>query len=105
MNQVWTNLIDNAIDAMEGRDGSTLEIKAEKDREFMTVSIIDNGPGIPRDILDNIFDPFFTTKAIGKGTGLGLEVVRQIIHQQHNGKVDVFSEPGRTEFKVCFPIR
>lgn len=104
MNQVWTNLIDNAIDAMEGRSGNILEIKAVKDREFMIVSIIDNGPGIPPDIMDKIFDPFFTTKAIGKGTGLGLEVVRQIIHQQHNGKVEVFSEPGRTEFKVCFPI-
>lgn len=104
LNQVWTNLIDNAIDAMEGRKDNVLEIKAAKDREFIIVSIIDNGPGIPADVVDKIFDPFFTTKPIGKGTGLGLEVVRQIIHQQHNGKVDVVSAPGRTEFKVCFPI-
>ncbi|MBA4055449.1 MAG: hypothetical protein C0490_12110 [Marivirga sp.] len=103
MNQVWTNIIDNAIDAMEGRPNSTLEIKTEKDREFIAVYIIDNGPGIPQDLQDKIFDPFFTTKSIGKGTGLGLEVVRQIINQ-HNGKVDVKSEPGNTVFEICFPI-
>ncbi len=103
MNQVWTNVIDNAIDAMEGRSGSTLEIKTQKDREFILVHIIDNGPGIPDDIKDKIFDPFFTTKPIGKGTGLGLEVVQQIV-SQHNGKVEVNSVPGRTEFSICFPI-
>ena len=102
MNQVWTNLIDNAIDAMEGRSGSTLEIKTRKDREFVVVSVIDNGPGIPEAIRDKIFDPFFTTKSIGKGTGLGLEVVQRIV-SQHQGKIDVYSEPGRTEFRVCFP--
>jgi signal transduction histidine kinase len=103
MNQVWTNVIDNAIDAMEGRPGSVLEIKTQKDREFILVHIIDNGPGIPDDIRDKIFDPFFTTKPIGKGTGLGLEVVQQII-SQHSGKVEVTSVPGRTEFSICFPI-
>jgi len=103
MNQVWTNLIDNALDAMEGRPGSVLEICSERHREFIWVCIIDNGPGIPDEVKDRIFDPFFTTKAIGKGTGLGLEVVRQIV-LQHDGKVDVTSVPGRTEFKVCFPI-
>lgn len=103
MNQVWTNIIDNAIDAMEGRSNNTLEIKTEKSGAFINVSIIDNGPGIPKEIQDKIFDPFFTTKSIGKGTGLGLEVVRQIIGQ-HNGKVYVNSEPRRTEFVICFPI-
>ncbi|SKC84080.1 ATP-binding protein [Ohtaekwangia koreensis] len=103
MNQVWTNLIDNALDALEGRPNATLEIKVEKDREFLIAYIIDNGPGIPADILDKIFDSFFTTKPIGKGTGIGLEVVRQII-LQHNGKVTVKSEPGRTAFAVCIPI-
>lgn len=103
MNQVWTNVIDNAIDAMEGRTNNTLEIKTEKKGSFINVSIIDNGPGIPKEIQDKIFDPFFTTKSIGKGTGLGLEVVRQIIYQ-HNGKVYVDSNPGRTEFVICFPI-
>lgn len=103
MNQVWTNIIDNALDAMEGRTANTIEIKTEKNGGFINVSIIDNGPGIPREIQDKIFDPFFTTKSIGKGTGLGLEVVRQIIGQ-HNGNVYVKSENGRTEFVVCFPI-
>jgi signal transduction histidine kinase len=104
MNQVWTNIIDNAIDALEGRTGNVLEIRAHQDREFIIVNLIDNGPGIPKEIQDKIFDPFFTTKPIGKGTGLGLEMVRQIVHQQHNGKVEVRSQPGRTEFKVCIPI-
>ncbi len=103
MNQVWTNLIDNAIDAMEGRPNSTLEIKTVKDGFFLNVSIIDNGPGVPVDIKDKIFDPFYTTKAIGKGTGLGLDVVRQIVNQ-HNGKIYLDSKPGCTEFKVCIPI-
>lgn len=102
-NQVWTNLIDNALDAMEGRTGNTLEIRTQRNREFIWVFIIDNGPGISEEVKDRIFDPFFTTKAVGKGTGLGLEVVRQIV-LQHDGKIDVASVPGRTEFKVCFPI-
>jgi len=104
MNQVWTNLIDNAIDAMEGRPNSVLEIKTERDREFSIVSITDNGAGIPKEIMDKIFDAFFTTKAIGKGTGLGLDVVRNIVNQ-HNGKVEVASEPGKTTFKICFPTK
>ncbi|HZY82222.1 MAG TPA: ATP-binding protein [Cyclobacteriaceae bacterium] len=104
MNQVWTNIIDNAIDAMDGRPNSVLEIKTERDREFSVVSITDNGPGIPKEIKDKIFDAFFTTKPIGKGTGLGLDVVRNIV-AQHNGKVEVESEPGKTTFKVCFPTK
>jgi len=103
MNQVWTNIIDNAIDAMEDHPNSTLEIKTEEDRESIIVRIIDNGPGISADIQNKIFDPFFTTKPVGKGTGLGLEVVQQII-SQHNGKITVKSVPGRTEFEICFPI-
>ncbi|MEO8473018.1 MAG: ATP-binding protein [Chryseolinea sp.] len=103
INQVWTNLIDNALDALEGTPGSKLEIKTERKNEFIQVSIIDNGPGIATDIIDKIFDPFFTTKAIGKGTGLGLEVVRQIVNQ-HQGKIEVTSTPGRTCFMVCLPL-
>jgi signal transduction histidine kinase len=103
LNQVWTNLIDNAFDAMEINGKGTLTIKTEKDREFVQVFIIDDGPGIPADIKSKIFDPFFTTKEMGKGTGLGLEVVHRIVHQ-HNGSIKVRSVPGKTEFIVCFPI-
>jgi signal transduction histidine kinase len=104
MNQVWTNLVDNAIDAMEGRPDSVLEIKTERDREFSIVSITDNGPGIPGEIVDKIFDAFFTTKAIGKGTGLGLDVAQNIVNQ-HNGRIEVASIPGKTTFKICFPTK
>ena len=104
LNQVWTNLIDNAIDAMEENGGDMLEIKTQPDGEFVKVHIVDNGPGIPEDIKDQIFDPFFTTKTVGKGTGLGLDVVQKII-LQHNGSVTVESAPGRTVFEVCIPIK
>ncbi|HEX3386705.1 MAG TPA: ATP-binding protein [Mucilaginibacter sp.] len=104
LNQVWTNLIDNALDAMEANGKGTLTIKTVKDREFVQVDIIDDGPGIPADIQSRIFEPFFTTKEMGKGTGLGLEVVQRIITQQHNGSIKVKSEAGHTEFVVCFPI-
>ena len=76
---------------------------SEKDREFVQVFIIDDGPGIPEDIQSQIFDPFFTTKEMGKGTGMGLEVVQRIV-KQHNGSIKVRSVPQRTEFIVCFPI-
>lgn len=103
LNQVWTNLIDNALDAMEVTENRILEIKTERDKEFVKVSIIDNGPGIPDDIKNNIFDPFFSTKEIGKGTGLGLDVVMRIV-KQHRGSIRANSVPGKTEFVVCFPI-
>jgi signal transduction histidine kinase len=103
LNQVWTNLIDNALDAMEPNGKGTLTIKTERDREFVQVSVIDDGPGIPDEIKSRIFDPFFTTKEMGKGTGMGLEVVQRIV-LQHNGSIKVKSAPGRTEFVVCFPI-
>jgi signal transduction histidine kinase len=103
LNQVWTNVIDNALDAMEGSDHNKLEIKTVKDGDFVKVSIIDNGPGIGAETLTKIFDPFFTTKEMGKGTGLGLDVVSRIV-QQHKGTVKVNSVPGRTEFIICFPF-
>ncbi|WP_128546444.1 sensor histidine kinase [Larkinella soli] len=102
LNQVWTNLIDNAVDAMS--DGGRLKITAEVDHEFVLTRFTDNGAGIPKTIIDQIFDPFFTTKPVGKGTGLGLDIVQGII-RHHNGKIYVDSEPGRTEFKVCLPIQ
>lgn len=107
LNQVWTNLIDNAIDALP--DGGTLEISSEPDRqgnglEFVLTKVIDNGPGIPDDIQDKIFEPFFTTKEIGKGTGLGLDIAQGVV-KHHNGSLKVKSEPGHTEFSVCLPVQ
>ena len=101
INQVWTNVIDNAIDAMP--DKGVLQIKAERKHEFLLTHIIDNGGGIAPEIMDLIFDPFFTTKEVGKGTGLGLEIVQTIV-KQHNGKIQVKSQPGHTEFTICLPI-
>jgi signal transduction histidine kinase len=103
LNQVWTNLIDNALDAMEVNKKGRLEITTKRDKQYVQVSITDNGPGIPEEIKSRIFDPFFTTKEIGKGTGLGLDVVTRIV-QQHEGNIKVNSEPGKTVFEVCFPI-
>lgn len=103
LNQVWTNLIDNALDAMEVNKKGILKIKTEREKESVKVSIVDNGPGIPDEIKSRIFDPFFTTKDIGKGTGLGLDVVARIV-RQHRGSIKVDAEPGRTAFIVCFPI-
>jgi len=103
LNQVWTNLIDNALDSMEVTRKGKVKITTERDRDFVKVTINDNGPGIPENIRKNIFDPFFTTKAVGKGTGMGLETVQRII-LRHKGSIKVQSEPGSTTFIVCFPI-
>ena len=103
LNQVWTNLIDNALDAMEKTENPTLTIKSRAENGFIKVDIIDNGPGVPQDIQSKIFDPFFTTKEMGKGTGLGLDVVNRIV-AQHNGKITLNSAPGKTDFEVCIPI-
>lgn len=103
MNQVWTNIIDNAIDAMEVNGKGQLTITTTHDDRFLKVSIKDDGPGIPEDLKQNIFAPFFTTKEMGKGSGLGLDVVSRIMIQ-HNGEVKVKSEPGATEFEICLPF-
>lgn len=103
MNQVWTNLIDNAIDAMEGIKEPKLEIDTRRENEFIKTIIRDNGSGISEEIQNKIFDPFYTTKAIGKGTGMGLDVVRNIV-EGHNGSIKIKSEMGKTEFEVCIPI-
>ncbi len=101
MNQVWTNLIDNAIDAMS-QEG-TLEISTRQEANNIKIDITDNGLGIPPDIINQVFDPFFTTKAVGQGTGLGLDIVRKIV-EQHRGAIEVESQPGKTIFKLCFPV-
>jgi signal transduction histidine kinase len=103
LNQVWTNLIDNALDAMEPNSKGILEIKTSRAKDCVKVDIIDNGPGIPDDVKTRIFDPFYTTKEVGKGTGLGLDVVMRIV-KQHQGAIKVNSVSGRTEFSVEFPI-
>jgi signal transduction histidine kinase len=103
LNQVWTNIIDNAIDAMEVNAKGNLDIRTLHDGNFVKVFIKDDGPGIPPDIQQRIFDPFFTTKEMGKGSGLGLDVVSRIMIQ-HNGAIKVDSKPGATEFEVCLPI-
>jgi len=101
MNQVWTNIIDNAIYAMP-KNGE-LTIETSFDSQNVYVKIIDNGKGIPQEILSKIFDPFFTTKKVGDGTGIGLDLVNRII-KHHNGEIKVHSKPGRTEFAICIPI-
>lgn len=101
LNQVWTNLIDNAADALDGKGEISLRTRQEGD--WVVVEISDNGPGIPPEVQPRIFDPFFTTKAPGVGTGLGLDIVYNIIVYKHKGDVKVFSRPGRTTFQVWLP--
>jgi PAS domain S-box-containing protein len=101
LNQVWTNLMDNAIAAMDGR--GSLTVRTYREGDFAVVEITDSGPGIPPEIRGKIFDPFFTTKDVGEGTGLGLDVVRRIVTQRCGGKIDVDSEPGRSTFSVWVP--
>lgn len=103
LNQVWTNLIDNAIDAMKGRGDLTINTYRESD--CIVVEIGDNGSGIPQAIQSRIFEPFFTTKAVGKGTGLGLEIAYKIIVKRHKGNIYFDSQPGDTRFRVHLPIQ
>jgi signal transduction histidine kinase len=103
LNQVWTNLIDNAIDAMQGKGEITLRTYARNDS--VTVEISDNGPGIPPEIQQRIFEPFFTTKGPGTGTGLGLHIVYNIIVDKHHGQITLTSKPGETCFQVSLPIK
>ena len=101
LNQVWSNLIDNALDAVA--PAGRIEVAATLDRDHVVVRVIDNGHGIPREIQDKVFDPFFTTKGVGQGTGLGLGIVRRLT-QRHDGEVEFESRPGRTEFRVSLPL-
>lgn len=101
LNQVWTNLIENALDAMDGQ--GELRIRTRPEPAHVVVEICDSGTGIAADIRDRIFDPFFTTKPVGKGTGLGLDTVYRIV-RKHRGEITVESEPGQTRFQVRLPI-
>lgn len=102
LNQVWTNIIDNAIDAMGGE--GKLIVRARREDSWVVVEIEDDGPGIPPEHQSKIFDPFFTTKGPGMGTGLGLNISRNLIVQKHRGEMSVKSEPGSTRFSIRLPI-
>jgi signal transduction histidine kinase len=101
LNQVWTNIIDNAIDAMHGT--GELRIRTFRDDGCVVVEIGDNGPGIPVDVQPHIFEPFFTTKGVGEGTGLGLDTVQRIV-KKHRGNIELSSKPGDTRFQVWLPL-
>ncbi len=102
LNQVWTNLIDNAADVI--KDGGKLSIRAVRDNDYVLVEIADNGPGIPEEIQSRIFEPFFTTKGVGEGTGLGLDIAYRII-KKVKGLITVKSVPGDTRFEIRIPIQ
>jgi len=102
LNQVWTNIIDNAADAMNGQ--GQIIIRTRREEEWVVVEIEDNGPGIPPEIEPRLFDPFFTAKPPGKGTGLGLDISYNIIVFRHRGDIKVSSRPGKTCFQVWLPV-
>jgi signal transduction histidine kinase len=101
LNQVWTNLVENAIDAMVGK--GELRVRTFREEHFVVVEIGDNGPGIAPEVRSHIFEPFFTTKGVGEGTGLGLDTVQRIV-RKHRGDIHVSSTPGDTRFQVWLPV-
>jgi signal transduction histidine kinase len=101
LNQVWTNIIDNAIDAMRGK--GELLVRTYRQDDCVVVEIRDNGPGIPAEVLPHIYEPFFTTKGVGEGTGLGLDTVQRIV-KRHRGSIQVNSKPGETRFQIWLPV-
>jgi two-component system, NtrC family, sensor kinase len=102
LNQVWTNLIHNAVQALDGE--GEIAIETEEQEDGVVIRVIDNGPGVPEDVRSRLFEPFFTTKPRGEGSGLGLSIVRRIL-DRHGGKITVESLPGRTCFEVWLPRR
>jgi signal transduction histidine kinase len=102
LNQVWTNLIDNAVSAMNG--SGTLTVRTALDRDRLLIEFGDTGPGVPPEIQDRIFEPFFTTKPVGQGTGLGLDISYRIVVTRHHGDLRVESVPGDTRFRVWLPL-
>jgi signal transduction histidine kinase len=103
LNQVWTNIIDNAIDAVQGQ--GELLLRTYTEDGHVAIEIIDNGPGISPEIQTRVFEPFFTTKAPGVGTGLGLHIAYNIIVHKHHGQIQIASRPGETRFRVLLPVR
>jgi signal transduction histidine kinase len=105
LNQVWTNLIDNAVSAMAETSGDgTLTVRTAREHDRLLVEFGDTGPGVPPEIRDRIFDPFFTTKPVGEGTGLGLDISWRIVVNKHHGDIEVDSRPGDTRFRVLLPL-
>ncbi|GAA1798750.1 cyclic nucleotide-binding domain-containing protein [Planosporangium flavigriseum] len=102
LNQVWTNLIDNAVQAMNG--SGTLTVRTGRDADRVLVEVCDTGPGIPPELRQRVFEPFFTTKPVGEGTGLGLDIAYRIVVNQHGGDIGVVSNPGDTRFQVRLPL-
>ncbi len=102
LNQVWTNLLDNAVDAVDGC--GTITVRTRADGGAVVVEIEDDGPGMPPEVAARVFDPFYTTKPVGRGTGLGLDTVQRIVRKAHRGDVAVESRPGRTVFRVRLPV-
>jgi signal transduction histidine kinase len=103
LNQVWTHLIDNAIDAVEDHPQPVICIRTRCEKDIVLVEIADNGPGISPEHQVHLFEPFFTTKGVGKGTGLGLHIVYRIVVAQHGGDIRLHSVPGDTRFQVRLP--
>lgn len=103
LNQVWTNIVDNAVQAMDGK--GRLEVGARRLGDEVEVVIADSGPGIPEDVAARVFEPFFTTKAQGVGTGLGLHIAHNIVVNRHRGRIGFDTRPGRTEFRIVLPLR
>jgi signal transduction histidine kinase len=102
LNQVWTNLIDNAIAAMNGR--GTLTVRTSQENDCVLVEVCDTGSGVPKELTERIFEPFFTTKPVGEGTGLGLDISWRIVVKRHGGDLRVVSQPGDTRFEVRLPL-
>ena len=103
LNQVWTNLIDNAVDAMEGH--GTLRLATRAEGPSVVVEVADTGPGMPPEVAARAFDAFYTTKDVGKGTGLGLDIARRIVVERHGGTIAIDSHPGGTVLRVALPLR
>jgi signal transduction histidine kinase len=103
LNQVWTNLIDNAIDAMGG--SGTLRVATRADGDYVVIEVGDTGPGMPPEVAARAFEPFYSTKDVGKGTGLGLDIAQRIVVERHGGTITIDSRPGDTVLRIRIPAR
>jgi signal transduction histidine kinase len=103
LNRVWTNLIDNAVDAMDG--AGTLRLATRAEGDSVVVEVGDTGPGMPPEVAERAFEAFYTTKDVGKGTGLGLDIARRIVVERHGGAISIDTRPGETVLVVRLPVR